>query len=129
MQKHCAVLKFFSLLVLRLRKLCYGAISANSRLKCLLDRQAAFLSCSDCKISGGPTDVSQCVSTIVRQRWPGSAYKVSRKLDCFWSIETFRAVASPFAYSLTRQIRLQGENALLTMNNCILPPSSCFRTC
>ena len=42
MQKHCAMLKYFSLLVLRLRKLSYGAISASSRLKCLLDRQLHF---------------------------------------------------------------------------------------
>ena len=67
---------------------------------------AAFLPCSDCQISSGPTAVSQCVSTVVRQRWPGSACRVSRKPDCFWSIETFRAVASPIDYSSTRQIRM-----------------------
>ena len=73
MQKHCAMLKFFSLLDLRLQKLSYGVISASSRLKCLLRQTIASLPCSDRQISSGPTDVSQCVSTVVRQRWPGSA--------------------------------------------------------
>ena len=37
MQKHCAMLEVFSSLVVRLQKLSYGAISASSRLKYILD--------------------------------------------------------------------------------------------
>ena len=55
MQKQCAMLKFFCLLVSRSFWLLYSAISATSRLKCLSKQTVAFLPFSDHQITAaGP---------------------------------------------------------------------------
>ena len=127
MRKHYTTSKFFCWLVLRLSKLSYGITSAGLRLKCLSRQTTAPLPCSDRQIIvAGPQAFHSERVPWLDNGGLALLCRLSRKPDCFWSIETFRAVAFPFDYSSTRQIRLQGEEALLTMNNCNLPALTAF---